>query len=149
MPQMGYDTKTDRLTDCQSQCDSDSELAASHARPATVRANFHRHINQKFSCPFQGHRSCSDIVIGSVLRPFSGPSLVQWHYSDRTGRAALFRAITPAVTLKYTDSRSDNTAIGLALVTLPHYLFYISQCPLHFSKGALNEVNEMFILYRL
>jgi hypothetical protein len=22
MPQMGYDTKTDRLTDCQSQCDS-------------------------------------------------------------------------------------------------------------------------------
>jgi hypothetical protein len=25
MPQMGYDTKTDRLTDCQSQCDSDSE----------------------------------------------------------------------------------------------------------------------------
>jgi hypothetical protein len=25
MPQMGYDTKTDRLIDCQSQCDSDSE----------------------------------------------------------------------------------------------------------------------------
>jgi hypothetical protein len=25
MPQMGYDTKTDRLTDCQSQCDSDSD----------------------------------------------------------------------------------------------------------------------------
>jgi hypothetical protein len=23
MPQMGYDTKTDRLTDCQSQCDFD------------------------------------------------------------------------------------------------------------------------------
>jgi hypothetical protein len=26
MPQMGYDTKTDRLTDCQSQCDSDSDI---------------------------------------------------------------------------------------------------------------------------
>jgi hypothetical protein len=26
MPQMGYDTKTDRLTDCQSQCDFDMEL---------------------------------------------------------------------------------------------------------------------------
>jgi hypothetical protein len=25
MPQMGYDTKTDRLTDCQSQCDFDFE----------------------------------------------------------------------------------------------------------------------------
>jgi hypothetical protein len=25
MPQMGYDTKTDRLTDCQSQCNSDSD----------------------------------------------------------------------------------------------------------------------------
>jgi retron-type reverse transcriptase len=26
MPQMGYDTKTDRLTDCQSQCDFDFDL---------------------------------------------------------------------------------------------------------------------------
>jgi hypothetical protein len=29
MPQMGYDTKTDRLTDCQSQCDSDSDCSSS------------------------------------------------------------------------------------------------------------------------
>jgi hypothetical protein len=28
MPQMGYDTKTDRLTDCQSQCDFDFDLLA-------------------------------------------------------------------------------------------------------------------------
>jgi hypothetical protein len=27
MPQMGHDTKTDRLTDCQSQCDFDFWLA--------------------------------------------------------------------------------------------------------------------------
>jgi hypothetical protein len=26
MPHMGYDTKTDRLTDCQSQCDFDFEF---------------------------------------------------------------------------------------------------------------------------
>jgi hypothetical protein len=26
MPQMGYDTKIDRLTDCQSQCDFDFDL---------------------------------------------------------------------------------------------------------------------------
>jgi hypothetical protein len=26
MPQMGYGTKTDRLTDCQSQCDFDFDL---------------------------------------------------------------------------------------------------------------------------
>jgi hypothetical protein len=26
MPQMGYDTKTDRLTDCQSQCDFDFDF---------------------------------------------------------------------------------------------------------------------------
>jgi hypothetical protein len=26
MPQMGYDTKTDRLTDSQSQCDFDFEI---------------------------------------------------------------------------------------------------------------------------
>jgi hypothetical protein len=32
MPQMGHDTKTDRLTDCQSQCDSDSELLFSQLR---------------------------------------------------------------------------------------------------------------------
>jgi hypothetical protein len=27
MPQKGYDTKTDRLTDCQSQCDFDFDFA--------------------------------------------------------------------------------------------------------------------------
>jgi hypothetical protein len=32
MPQMGYDTKTDRLTDCQSQCDSDSDSCHSSRR---------------------------------------------------------------------------------------------------------------------
>jgi hypothetical protein len=26
MPQMGHDTKTDRLTDCQSQCDFDFDI---------------------------------------------------------------------------------------------------------------------------
>jgi hypothetical protein len=32
MPQMGYDTKTDRLTDCQSQCDFDlSSVEAVHS----------------------------------------------------------------------------------------------------------------------
>jgi hypothetical protein len=28
MPQMGHDTKTDRLTDCQSQCDFDLNLVS-------------------------------------------------------------------------------------------------------------------------
>jgi hypothetical protein len=35
MPQMGYDTKTDRLTDCQSQCDSDSERFSQFSQPGT------------------------------------------------------------------------------------------------------------------
>jgi hypothetical protein len=30
MPQMGHDTKTDRLTDCQSQCDFDFDLTVVH-----------------------------------------------------------------------------------------------------------------------
>jgi hypothetical protein len=31
MPQMGYDTKTDRLADCQSQCDFDFDLVNDNA----------------------------------------------------------------------------------------------------------------------
>jgi hypothetical protein len=60
MPQMGYDTKTDRLTDCQSQCDFDSAIDTDQSRPVlnqsrpvttSYQSLLHLRVNNTATCP--------------------------------------------------------------------------------------------------